>query len=578
MTCRLVLAWLALLAASACSQTPPDRAEILERALAAGARAARDVEPARGPLAFAEFRRVVAETASDLGAVGLAQEVRGLDPGRPVAAEQTELASRLLRSWVVARYADSIVRDLRELIGFRTFHVEGRDNWDAPEFLRQRAWLESRAVALGLEFGSVDGRVEEITLPGGSRVIGVLTHGDVQDVRGQQWSVPPWEGRLAEGRVYGRGSEDDKGPIVTTLYVFAALRDSGWPLESTLRLLVANGEECCWDEIPYYLERRSPPDVTIGFDASYPVTHAQKAWCRLTLTVSPDPAGFELREVAAQGAWHVVSMRGGDGLSIIPERGEALLYRPDAGVGAIDELRRTADRWAAENPPARIVIEREGELVRVLAIGRGGHSSTPEVGRNALGDLTAFLLHATTPLGSSGALAHALGVWVGTETDGQALGLAHRDEVMGALTVNLAYLEQHEGAPGSRLTLRVPRGLDRESIERQLARLAAEFEAKHGVALEVEVYMPSPPHLVPADGPLVETLLRVWESVTGEPGRPVAIGGGTQSRLFPDGVDFGPAHSMERYRGHGPDEYMTVCEIRRNAELTVAALWALSRR
>jgi hypothetical protein len=33
---------------------------------------------------------------------------------------------------------------------------------------------------------------------------------------------------------------------------------------------------------------------------------------------------------------------------------------------------------------------------------------------------------------------------------------------------------------------------------------------------------------------------------------------------------------MERYRGHGPDEYITVDEMQRNAELTIAALWALA--
>jgi len=551
---------------------------MLDRALAAGARAARDEAPADGPTAFAEFRRVVATTAEGFGAAELARQVRALAPGRPVETDEADLASRLLRAWVASRYVDAIVRDLQSMIGFRTFHVEGRDNWHAPEFLRQREWLASRAEALGLEFRSVDGRVEEITLPGGARVIGVLTHGDVQDVSGQRWSRPPWEGRLEQGRVYGRGSEDDKGPIVTTLHVFAALRDSGWPLDASLRLIVANGEECCWDEIPYYLERQSPPDVTVGFDASYPVTHAQKAWCRVTLTAAPDPSGFDVRDAAVDGAWHVVSMVGGDGLSIIPERGEALLYRRDAGADAIDELRRAAERWAKENPPARIVVERQGEFARVEAIGRGGHSSTPEAGRNALGDLVAFLVEAASPLGSQGALADALGRWVGTETDGQTLGLAHRDEVMGAVTVNLAYLERHEGAARARLTLRIPRGLDLATIERQLARRAAEFEARYGAALVVEVHMPGPPHFVPPDGPLVQTLLEVWETVTGEPGRPVAIGGGTQARLFPDGVDFGPAHSMERYRGHGPDEYMTVEEIRRNAELTVAALWALTRR
>ena len=576
MTRVVPLGAVALLAGFACSPRSVDEPQLLDRALASGVRAARALHPDDGRPAFEAFRREVAGSAAALGAPELARMILELEPGRRVEPERRALAARLLRSWVVARYAEAVVRDLSEIIGFRTFHVEDRDNWDAPEFLRQRAWLERRAAELGLEFRSVDGRVEEIDLPGGPRVIGVLTHGDVQDVSGQEWAYPPWEGRRDRGRIYGRGSEDDKGPIVTTLYVFAALRDSGWPLDATMRLIVANGEECCWDEIPYYLERRSPPDVTIGFDASYPVTHAQKAWCRVTLTAPRDPQGFRLRDRAAPGGWHVVSMQGGSGLSIIPERGEALLYRPDRDARAVSELQRSAEAWAERHPPARIVVESQGDLVKIVALGRGGHSSEPDSGHNALGDLTAFLAEATSPLGADGALAHTLGRWIGTETDGRTLGLAYRDEVMGALTVNLGYLEQHDAGPGARLSLRVPRGIELATVEDRWTRVAAEFTESTGVPLEVEVYMPSPPHFVPPDGPLVRTLLRVWEEVTGEPGYPVAIGGGTQARLFPDGVDFGPAMETEGYRGHGPDEYVTLDELERNAELTIAALWELA--
>ena len=88
--------------------------------------------------------------------------------------------------------------------------------------------------------------------------------------------------------------------------------------------------------------------------------------------------------------------------------------------------------------------------------------------------------------------------------------------------------------------------------------------------------MPREAHFVSPDGPLVRTLLEVWEEVTGESALPVAIGASTQAQLFPDGVDFGPALTMGAYRGHGPDEFMTIDEIERNAELTIAALWRLA--
>ena len=196
----------------------------------AGARTVTMLAAQTGPNGFRVFRRAVASSAKKAGDAGLASRVEALEPGKPVASESSSLASCLLRRYLVARYGDRIVSDLQEMVRFRTYAEEGRTNWDAAEFGKQRKWLEGKAKRLGLEFKSFDGRVEEITLPGPKPILAVLTHGDVQDVQGQHWSSPPWEGKVVNGRVIGRGTEDDKGPIIVTLYSMAALRDTGWPL------------------------------------------------------------------------------------------------------------------------------------------------------------------------------------------------------------------------------------------------------------------------------------------------------------------------------------------------------------
>ena len=571
---RLVASFFLVLCVVSCAGPGPiGDVDPLEAFLDAGFEAVRHARAQRGE-AFREFREGMAAAAEQAGDEELARTVRGLEPGRRVAPDERTLASRVLRHYVMARYGVRMITDLQHIVGFRTYAEEGRENWQAPEFVRQRQWLETRAGQLGLDFQSVDGRVEEIVLAagGGERVIGVLTHGDVQGVEGQTWSVPPWDGRQIGERIVGRGTEDDKGPIITTMHVMAALRDSGWPLDAELRLMIANGEESSWEEIPYYLERRDPPDVTLGIDASYPVTHAQKAWCSLDFTAIAATGGAG----ASPGSWRVLSVSGGSGLSIIAERAAARLEPPAAVFGAAEQLRASAADWAAAHPPARLEVS-EGEQGIVLhAHGRGGHSSEPSNGHNAFGDLTAFLVTLELVPDAWGSLVRFIGLAVGTETDGAGLGLAHDDPVMGPLTANLGRFDLHGGWPRARLSLRVPRGLDAATIEARVTERLAAFAQRERVTIEAEIDMPYPPHFVPPDGPLVRTLLAVWEEVTGEPGSPVAIGGGTQSRFFPGGVDFGPAVTMERYRGHGPDEYVTFDEIRRNAELTIAALWALT--
>jgi dipeptidase D len=535
-----------------------------------------------GPRAFAAFLLAasrayrVVEDSPPPG--GPNEQMDRLKQGAPVAPVDARLAACVLRRYTLARYGDRMVKDLQELIGFQTFampETAGQENWDLPEFKRQRAWLAKRAGELGFAFKSYDGRVEELTLPGPEPILALLTHGDVQGVEGQEWKSPPFAGRIVEGKIVGRGTEDDKGPLVAALYALAALHDSGWPLDSTLRLLVANGEETSWDEIPYYLARAPMPDRTVGVDAAYPVTHAQKGYGIVTFRAQPLAANAEPKG----GSWRVVRMSGGSGMSIIAERGEAVLERVGASgdpAKAHDELASLAAAWSRSHPPAQLAVAREGNLLKLTAVGHGGHSSQPASGHNALGDLTAFLATLDLRMDPWGALASFVGIAVGTETNGAALGLAHRDPVMGELTANLSFLRDDKGAPVAEINIRYPRGIAKPEMEKQLADRTAAFTRRAGAGIAATANLTSEPHLAPADTPLVASLLAVWNDVTGKPGRPIAIGGGTQARLFKGGVDFGPAEDMEHYRGHGTDEYLTPDELHRIAELTVAAVWKLA--
>jgi len=58
-----------------------------------------------------------------------------------------------------------------------------------------------------------------------------------------QWSFSPWEGRLEEGRILGRGSLDMKGGLVAGLFAAKAIADSGVRLRAPLFLESVIGEE-----------------------------------------------------------------------------------------------------------------------------------------------------------------------------------------------------------------------------------------------------------------------------------------------------------------------------------------------
>lgn len=82
-------------------------------------------------------------------------------------------------------------------------------------------------------------------------------------------------------------------------------------------------------------------------------------------------------------------------------------------------------------------------------------------------------------------------------------------------------------------------------------------------------------HCASLHSPFIQMLLGCYEQVMGEPGKCLAIGGGTYARFLKNGVAFGASRLGVDYHMHGANEYLVADEIVRSAELfalTIAAL------
>ena len=90
-------------------------------------------------------------------------------------------------------------------------------------------------------FGQVDG-------PAGAPTVLLYAHHDVQPEGPlDQWDSPPFEPEVRDGRLYGRGSADDKSGVAIHA---AALRALGDDVPVTVKLLVEGEEECSTAHLP----------------------------------------------------------------------------------------------------------------------------------------------------------------------------------------------------------------------------------------------------------------------------------------------------------------------------------------
>lgn len=102
-------------------------------------------------------------------------------------------------------------------------------------------WTLSLGEKLGFEVKNIDGYAGQIEM-GSGELLGILGHLDVVP-EGDGWSVPPYSGTIKEGRIYGRGALDDKGPTLAALFAMKALKDANIPLKKKIRLILGTDEE-----------------------------------------------------------------------------------------------------------------------------------------------------------------------------------------------------------------------------------------------------------------------------------------------------------------------------------------------
>ena len=138
---------------------------------------------------------------------------------------------------------------------------------------------------LGQDYGfKVDychGHATEVSFGEEGPIIGIYAHADVVPVSGQ-WDNPPFsaaiKGEGAEAKMFGRGTSDDKGPLIAALFACKLLKDNGLIKGFKVRLVAGGDEERGSSCLDYYFHQLKKEDCAYGFtpDADFPLIYAEK--------------------------------------------------------------------------------------------------------------------------------------------------------------------------------------------------------------------------------------------------------------------------------------------------------------
>ncbi len=406
------------------------------------------------------------------------------------------------------------------------------------------------ARRLGMRVRDFDGYIGDAEMGEGDETMGILAHLDVVPA-GEGWQEDPFGGEIIDGKLYGRGTTDDKGPAVAALFAMKAVLNAGLVPKKKVRLILGCDEESGWDDIKHYKKHAQMPDFGFSPDAEYPVINTEKGIEHLRLTAKLSGE--------AGAAIPVFRVTAGERPNVIP--GLAV-----AEIGG--DLARIQEKLSQTGLQVEARPLANGRI-QLVSTGVTGHAAMPHLGKNAAGQLL-LSLKALGAGGSSRAFLEKLADGVGMDYTGKGLGVDGSDAISGPLTMNLGVLRVTEDSAMAMLDIRHPVLMDGGMIQRIIGLRVKE------AGITVEVMEHKAPLHVPAESEIVRSLLSVYHDVTGLEPHTIAIGGGTYARSMDNCVAFGCTFPGQKELAHQADEHFELDSLMLNVRVFAHAIARLA--
>ncbi|MBR0576217.1 Sapep family Mn(2+)-dependent dipeptidase [Proteiniclasticum sp. BAD-10] len=423
------------------------------------------------------------------------------------------------------QHKEEMIRDVLRLVATESVRSEGKPGMPSGEKVHQvlQETLEL-AKSHGLKTFHVDGHAGVVEYGEGEDYVAVLGHLDVVPA-GDGWSKNPL-GEVTEDKLYGRGTMDDKGPMVAALYGLIAIKELQIPLKHRIRLIFGTSEETGGPDIEKYLEQEKQPVAGFTPDADFPAINAEKGILVIRLSKKLEESPLK-------------ALKGGKAVNMVPDfasytlrLGESLKTDTFAGVSA--------------------------------------HGSTPHLGENAISKMLEDLVNREELQPIKNTLS-VLWYNLCQDLDGHAMGIALEDEASGKLVLNLGKIALQEDVLAAEINIRYPVTYKMNDVTDNIKTI---FESQ---GFQMEILQHDAPLYYPQDADLVVKLMDVYTRETRDQRPPLAIGGGTYAKMMKNIVAFGPQLPGRPDTIHQVDEYILLEDLMTCARIYANAMVELAK-
>ena len=458
----------------------------------------------------------------------------------------------------ITKWKDDIIKSTCELIQIPSVHQESTD-LNKPfgdGTANALKYILKLGKKLGFRTKNIDGYCGYIEFGEGEEILGIIGHLDVVP-EGEGWKHEPYGAIIENGKIYGRGAIDDKGPVIASLYAMKAVMDQS-QVKKRVRLILGLNEERDWKCIEYYKEHEEFPTIGFSPDADFPCIYAEKG----LLTVYLKQRYVDSSDIIITS----IDCRE-NAINVVPKYCKIELKVNSQKIDK-KELIEYA-KYQISKMGFNIDIE-ENENISIISHGIASHAAHPETGKNAISMALIIVNNIVQKYNIKVELLDKFTKLIGTQYYGQNLGLYKEDE-SGKLTLNVGNCKLVQNTLEIGMNLRIPIKTSIDEIQNKFQKLVEESEN-----LELSFNGRKEPLYIPKDNTLVKILCDTFNEVTGNKAEPIAIGGATYARAFNNCLSFGANMPGEKDMCHQVDEYITVDNLLISCQIYAEAIYKLA--
>lgn len=371
----------------------------------------------------------------------------------------------------------------------------------------------------------------------GKEMLGILGHLDVVPAgKLTDWKRNPFDPAEKDGLLYGRGTQDDKGPLAASMFAVKALLDAGVKFNKRIRFILGTDEETLWRCINRYKEKEETPTLGFSPDARFPLIYAEKGLLQLKLESQNQT---DLR------------LAGGSAFNAVPDMMFYDGVMQEELASKLDDL-GFAYEWKEDG------IEVKGKAAHAMITEEGINAiSRLCMGLHAIGVESKAINFIVQELGEDPYATHIFGDC--------------SDAPSGKLKFNVAMINLGEIEQIS-IDTRIPVTVSKDEIVKKLSAAVAAY------GLEYKEFDWLAPLYLPKDHPVIKTLMKVYHQYSGdEVSEPIALGGATYARAFDNCVAFGPLFPGELLTEHEPNERAIMENLYLAMKIYAHAIYELTR-